>query len=152
MRTIPVHQLSEYVGKEISASEWFKVDQDRIDAFADATLDRQFIHVDPEAARLSPWRTTVAHGYLVLSLVPFLTAQIGVAPEGTVMGINYGSDRVRFLEAVRVGSQIRAKVMLLDATERDPGQFLLRSQITVEIRGCEKPALIAEVLSLFIVR
>lgn len=152
MKVVPVDQLGDYVGKEIGESDWFTVDQDRINAFADATNDHQFIHVDPEAAKATPWGTTIAHGFLSLSLIPFLTASAGIVPEGMVMAINYGSDKVRFLEAVKVGSDVRAKVRLADVTSKGPGRWLFKTDVTVEIRGSEKPALIAETLSMFIVQ
>lgn len=151
MQTVPVDQLGEYVGREVGVSEWLTVDQARIDAFADATLDHQFIHVDREAAKFTPWGTTIAHGFLTLSLIPYLTAQAGIVPEGTVMAVNYGSDKVRFLEAVRVDSRIRARVVLVEVTERSPGRYLFKSTVTIEIEGVEKPALVAETLSLFVV-
>jgi len=150
MQTVPVDQLSGYVGEEVGVSEWLTIDQARIDAFADATLDHQFIHVDPEAARMTPWGTTIAHGYLTLSLLPHLTGQIGIVPEGTVMAINYGSDKVRFLEPVKVGSEVRARVVLEDASEKGAGRILFKSKVTVEIKESEKPALVAETLSMFI--
>jgi acyl dehydratase len=152
MKVVPVDQLGDYVGKEIGESDWFTVDQDRINAFADATNDHQFIHVDPEAAKATPWGTTIAHGFLSLSLIPFLTASAGIVPEGMVMAINYGSDKVRFLEAVKVGSDVRAKVRLADVTSKGPGRWLFKTDVTVEIKGSEKPALIAETLSMFIVQ
>lgn len=148
MRTVPVDQISSYVGKELGVSDWLIVDQDRINAFADATLDHQFIHVDPEAARLTPWSTTIAHGFLTLSLIPHLTSEIGIKPEGTVMVINYGSDKVRFLEPVKTGSSVRARVVLTEATEKGPGRFLFKTKVTVEIKDNEKPALVAETLML----
>jgi acyl dehydratase len=152
MQTVPVDQLAGYVGKEVGVSDWLTVDQERINAFADATLDHQFIHVDPEAAKMTPWGTTIAHGFLTLSLLPYLTSQVSILPEGMVMAINYGSDKVRFLEPVRVGSDIRARVVLTDVTEKNPGRYLFKSDVTVEIKDNEKPALVAETLSLFIVR
>lgn len=151
MKVVPVDQLADYVGREVGVSDWFAVDQDRINAFADATNDHQFIHVDPEAAKATPWGTTIAHGFLTLSLVPFMTASAGIAPEGMVMAINYGSDKVRFLESVRVGSEVRARVTLADVTEKGPGRFLFKTNVTVEIKDSEKPALIAETLTMFIV-
>ena len=151
LQIVPVDQLADYVGKDLGESDWFTVDQDRINAFANATNDHQFIHVDPEAAKATPWGTTIAHGFLTLSLLPFLTASAGIVPEGMVMAINYGSDKVRFLEPVRVGSEIRARVRLADVTEKAPGRYLFKTDVTVEIKGSEKPALIAETLSMFIV-
>lgn len=150
MQTVPVDQIPAYIGKELGVSDWLMIDQDRINAFADATLDHQFIHVDPEAAKLTPWGTTIAHGFLTLSLIPYLTGEIGIKPEGTLMVINYGSDKVRFLEPVRVGSGVRARVVLAEATEKGPGRFLFKTRITIEIKDNEKPALVAEALMLSI--
>jgi acyl dehydratase len=147
-KIVPVEELKRHIGEELGTSEWFTVDQDRVNAFADATVDHQFIHVDPEAAKHTPFGGTIAHGLLTLSLLSHLMAQAMVLPEGTVMGLNYGYDKVRFLTPVRTGSRIRARVELADATERSPGQWLLKKIVTVEIDGEAKPALVAEVLSL----
>jgi acyl dehydratase len=151
LHVVPVDQLADYVGKDLGESDWFTIDQERINAFADATNDHQFIHVDPDAAKATPWGTTIAHGFLSLSLLPFLTASAGIIPEGMVMAINYGSDKVRFLEPVKVGSEVRAKVRLVDVGERGPGRYLFKTGVTVEIKGSDKPALVAETLSMFIV-
>jgi len=150
MQTVPIDQLPDYVGKEVGVSDWLSIEQDRIEAFADATLDHQFIHVDPEAAKLTPWGTTIAHGYLTLSLIPHLSGSIGIVPEGTVMAINYGSDAVRFLEPVKVGSDVRARVALEDATEKGPGRILFKQKVTIEIKDNEKPALVADTLTLYV--
>ena len=151
LQIVPVDQLADFVGKDLGESDWFTVDQDRINAFADATNDHQFIHIDPEAAKATPWGTTIAHGFLSLSLLPFLTASAGIIPEGMIMAINYGLDKVRFIEPVRVGSEVRAKAQLAEVTVKGPGRYLLKTNVTVEINGSEKPALIAETLSMFIV-
>lgn len=149
-RQIPVDELMGKAGEEIGVSEWLTIDQARIDAFADATLDHQFIHVDPDRAAHTPWGTTIAHGFLTMSLIPYLTSEVTLAPAGTVMAVNYGSDKVRFLQAVRVGSAVRARVRLDDVTDKGEGRYLVRSQVTVEIRDEEKPALIAETLALYV--
>lgn len=148
---VPITELQSRVGEEVGASDWFTVDQARIDAFADATLDHQYIHVDPERAAETPWGTTIAHGYLTLSLLPHLMSGVRLAPENTVMAINYGSDKIRFLQAVPVGSEIRARVTLADVTDKGEGRYLVRTTVTVDIKGEERPALIAETLSLFVV-
>lgn len=150
MEPVPVDQIRTYVGQELGVSDWLTIDQDRINAFADATLDHQFIHIDPEAAKMTPWGSTVAHGFLTLSLIPHLTNEIGIVPEGTVMVINYGSDKVRFIEPVKVGSEVRARVVLAEATEKGRGRFLFKTKITIEIKDNEKPALVAETLMLSI--
>lgn len=135
-------------GSEFGPSEWVVIDQARIDAFADATLDHQYIHVDAERAAETPFGGTIAHGYLTLSLLPHLTAGIRPMPENTVMAINYGLDRLRFLAPVKAGSAVRARATVTDITEKSPGQLLIKTAVTVEIRGEEKPALVAETLTL----
>ena len=152
MKVVPVDQLADYVGTDIGESDWFTVDQDRIDAFAEATNDHQFIHVDPEAAKMTPWGTTIAHGLLTLSLIPYLTAAAGIIPEGLVMAINYGYDKVRFLELVKVGSDVRARIHLAEVMPKGPGRFLFKFNVTIEIKGSDKPALVTETLSLFVVQ
>ncbi len=147
-----VAELQERVGEELGVSDWMTVDQQRIDAFADATLDHQFIHIDPERAAHTPWGTTIAHGFLTLSLVPHLTAGIVPAPDGTVMAINYGTDKVRFIAPVKSGSKVRARVKLAGVQKRSPGQWLVKSDVAVEIDGEDKPALAAEALTIFVVQ
>ena len=129
-----------------------EITQERINQFADATNDHQFIHVDPERAAQTPFGGPIAHGFLTLSLISHLTSETSVKPEGLVMGINYGSDKVRFLQPVRVGSRIRAQQKILEATEKNPGQWLIKTAVTIEIENSEKPALIAEFLAMLIVR
>ncbi len=152
MKTIPLEEFKNLAGTELGVSEWLRIDQNRINRFADATDDHQFIHVDPEQAAKTPFGSTIAHGYLTLSLVPYLNAQCMVAPQGTVMGINYGSDKIRFLQPVITGSRVRSNTKVLSVREKAPGQWLLKASVTVEIEGSEKPALIAELLSLLIVQ
>jgi acyl dehydratase len=144
MRTVPAAELAQHVGEELGITEWLTIDQDRIDAFADATLDHQFIHVDPELAKQTPWGTTIAHGFLTLSLLSHFQFATMLAPENMVMAINYGIDRVRFLEPVRVGSR------LVEVTEKGAGRWLLKMETAVEIEGIDKPALVAEPLTMFI--
>lgn len=151
MLIVPKEELENYINKPLEPSEWFKIDQERINDFADATLDHQFIHVDVKNAAKTPFGTTIAHGYLTLSLLPYFTAQAGIAPANIQMAINYGADKIRFLQPVAVNSEVRAHVKLLDITEKTPGQLLFKTEVTVEIKGKEKPALIAQVLSLFFV-
>ncbi|WP_060509541.1 MaoC family dehydratase [Pseudomonas sp. NBRC 111124] len=148
MPHVPVNELSQYVGKELGRSDWLKIDQQRINLFAEATGDFQFIHVDPEKAAQTPFGTTIAHGFLTLSLIPMLMLDILVLPEGVKMVVNYGLDSVRFIQPVKVDSQVRLKVDLSEVTEKKPGQWLLKATVTMEIEGEEKPAYIAEPLSL----
>ena len=152
MLTVPVEKLTDYIDQPLGTSDWVTIDQDRINAFADVTLDHQFIHVDVEKAKATPFGTTIAHGYLSLSLVSHFLGECGVLPEGTVMAINYGSDKVRFLQPVAVNSKVRGHGKLLEVSEKSPGQYLVKTGISVEIEGQEKPALVAEILSMFIVQ
>ena len=150
MITVPREALRDYIGRELDPSDWLTIDQDRISAFADATLDHQFIHVDAAKAAKTPFGKTIAHGYLTMSLISYFAGQCGVRPDKTVMALNYGSDKVRFLQPVRVDSRIRARAVLQEVEERQPGQTLLKTRFTVEIEGEEKPAMVADILSLFI--
>ncbi|MBA6117495.1 MaoC family dehydratase [Pseudomonas putida] len=148
MPHVPVNELSQYVGKELGRSDWLKIDQQRINLFAEATGDFQFIHVDPEKAAKTPFGGTIAHGFLTLSLIPTLMEDILVLPEGLKMVVNYGLDSVRFIQPVKVDSKVRLKVELGEVTEKKPGQWLLKATATLEIEGEEKPAYIAQPLSL----
>jgi len=151
---MPLASLEEIRGRiseEVGVSSWIVVDQLRIDAFADATDDRQFIHVDPEAAARTPFGGTVAHGFLTLSLLPRMGVEVMLVPEGLRMAVNYGVEHVRFLAPVRAGSRVRGRFRLDSAEEKAPGQLLMRHHVTVEIEGQEKPALTAEWLSLMFV-
>ncbi|HEK1689747.1 MULTISPECIES: MaoC family dehydratase [Pseudomonas] len=148
MPYVPVTELSQYVGKELGRSDWLKIDQQRINLFAEATGDFQFIHVDPDKAAKTPFGCTIAHGFLTLSLIPKLMEDILVLPEGLKMVVNYGLDSVRFIQPVKVDSKVRLKVDLGEVTEKKPGQWLLKATATLEIEGEEKPAYIAEPLSL----
>jgi len=146
---VSANQIQNYVGQEISISEWIHVEQDRIDLFADATGDHQYIHVDPERASETPFGTTIAHGFLSLSLIASMSG--GLKLENTVMGINYGLDKVRFLNPVKVGAKIRGRFTLVSAEEKKPLHFLLKHNVVVEIEGEEKPALIADWLGMTVV-
>lgn len=148
MPYVPVNELTQYVGKELGRSDWLKIDQQRINLFAEATGDFQFIHVDPERAAKTPFGTTIAHGFLTLSLIPKLMEDILVMPEGLKMVVNYGLDSVRFIQPVKVDSKVRLKVDLGEVNEKKPGQWLLKATVTLEIEGEDKPAYIAEPLSL----
>lgn len=148
MQVVSKDKLSSMVGDELGTSEWFTIDQDRINEFADVTVDHQFIHIDEEKAAQTPLGGTIAHGFLTLSLTVHLTSQINVAPENTAMFFNYGLDRLRFINPVRAGSRVRAHTKLLEVSEKGPGQMLLKTGVTVEIEGEEKPALVAEMLTM----
>ncbi|MBP0942847.1 MaoC family dehydratase [Pseudomonas alliivorans] len=148
MPFVPVTELKNYIGKELGCSDWLTIDQERINLFAEATGDFQFIHVDPVKAAHTPFGATIAHGFLTLSLIPKLMGDLLVLPDGMKMVINYGLDTVRFVQPVLVNSRVRLKVELTDATEKKPGQWLLKATTTMEIEGQEKPAFVAEPLSM----
>ena len=148
MPYVPVAELKDYVGKELGRSEWLTIDQERINLFAEATGDYQFIHVDPVKAAQTPFGSTIAHGFLSLLLIPKLMEDILVLPQGLKMVVNYGLDSVRFIQPVKVNSKVRLKVDLAEVTEKKPGQWLLKATATLEIEGSDKPAYIAEPLSL----
>jgi len=148
MPFVPVAELKDQVGKELGKSEWLTIDQERINQFAECTGDHQFIHVDPEKAKLTPFGTTIAHGFLSLSLVPMLMEKIMIMPQGLKMAVNYGLDSVRFIQPVKVDSRVRLVVTLTDANEKNHGQWLLKARAVLEIEGQEKPAYIAEPLTL----
>jgi len=150
-RYISTTELPELVGTELGASDWIEITQNRVNEFADATNDHQFIHVDLDRAKASPFGGTIAHGFLTLSLTTFLLTEHMVRPENTAVTLNYGSDKVRFLKPVAVGQRIRAKQRLLEVIEKKPGHWLMKMNVTVEIEAEETPALIAEILFMHIV-
>jgi len=150
MPVIPASELPDHIGEETGRSDWFTIDQGRIDKFADATMDHQWIHVDPDAAAQGPFGKTIAHGFLTQSLLSYLTLGSMLLPEGAVMYINYGSDKVRFLNPVKVDSRVRTVTVLKDVKEKSPGQILIANSVTVEIEGEPKPALVADLLTLAI--
>lgn len=131
------------VGQELGASEWITVTQERINAFADATEDHQFIHVDEALAARTPFGRTIAHGFLSLSLLSRMAADVMLVPESTKMGVNYGFERVRFLSPVRAGKRVRGRFTLVSFEEKRPGQYQFAHDVTVEIEGEDKPALSA---------
>lgn len=151
---MPVASLDEIrsrVGEEVGVSDWLTMDQERIVGFADATEDRQFIHVDPDAAAQTPFGGTVAHGFLSLSMLSRMAAEAMLVPDGLKMAVNYGLDRVRFIAPVRSGKRIRGRFLLNSVAEKAPGQILVRHTVTVEIEDEEKPALTAQWLGLLFV-
>jgi len=148
MPVVPLEELESSIGQETGRSGWFTVDQERIDTFADATMDHQWIHVDPESAAQGPFGSTIAHGFLTQSLLSYLTLESMLLPEGAAMYVNYGSNKVRFLNPVKVDSRVRAISVLKEVAEKKPGQILITNTVTVEIEGAEKPALVAELLTL----
>ena len=152
LKIIKPTEIESVIGKDIGTSDWVTIDQERINKFADATMDHQFIHVDPQQAE-PIFGSTIAHGFLSLSLVAGIPFQqeIGLVLEGTKMGLNYGLDKVRFLSPVPVNSEVRISMKCIDITEKNPGQFLAKNEVTMEIKGVEKPAFVAETLSMFVV-
>jgi acyl dehydratase len=146
--TAPLDVLRRRVGEELGVSGWLTVDQAMIDAFAAATGDHQFIHVDPVRAAATPFGGTVAHGFLTLSLLPRLASTTLPVIEGRALSINYGFERIRFIAPVRARANIRARFRLLGIEERSPREILSRYAVTVEIKDEEKPALAAEWLTL----
>jgi acyl dehydratase len=148
---MPIASLDEIrslIGQEVGLSGWLDVTQDRINLFADATDDHQFIHVDPIAAANAGLGGTIAHGFLSLSLLSRMAADAMLVPDGVRMALNYGLDRVRFLAPVRSGKRVRGRFVLDSVDERAPGQYLMRHTVTVEIEGEDKPALTAQWLGL----
>jgi acyl dehydratase len=146
-----VSTLGQFVGQELGVSDWLLIDQERINQFADCTGDHQWIHVDVERAKQeSLFGTTIAHGYLTLSLAAALSMELGIIPEGVSQVLNYGLDKVRFLAPVKSGSRVRDRVVLLAAEPQGKGRLLLKFRNTIEIEGETKPALIADALSLLV--
>ncbi len=151
MTIASLDEIRGQVGKEIGVSSWLGVDQKRIDDFAEATEDRQFIHTDPARAAQTPFGGTVAHGFLTLSLLSRMGAEAMLIPDGVKMAVNYGLDRVRFLAPVKSGARVRGRFILDSVEEKAPGQVLMRHTVTVEIEGEEKPALTAQWLGLIFI-
>ena len=149
--TLSVDQLNDYIGEEVGTSEWLLVDQERINQFADATGDHQYIHVDSERAAQTPFGSTIAHGFLTMSLMVLMGYEGSTKLKNSVMGINYGFDKLRFINPVKVNSKIRGRFRLISAEEKNTNQWLLKHNITVEIAGEEKPALVAEWLGMTVV-
>jgi len=148
---MPIATLTDIraaIGSEIGVSDWITVAQDRITAFAETTEDRQFIHVDPTAAAQTPFGGTIAHGFLSLSLLSRMAADVMQVPDAAKMAVNYGLDRVRFIAPVRAGKRVRGHFTLDGIDEKAPGQLLVRHSVTVEIENEPKPALTAQWLGL----
>ncbi len=152
MPFVAVADIKNYIGKELGRSEWLTIDQERINQFAECTGDHQFIHVDPEKAKLTPFGGTIAHGFLTLSLVPVLGSMTqGVRIDGVKMGVNYGGNKTRFISPVRAGKRVRSHTKLLEMVEKRPGQWQQTNEITIEIEGEDKPALICEWITMLFV-
>lgn len=152
MKSVEIETLKSKVGESMGLSPWFEVDQNRIDAFAEATLDHQFIHVDVERAKNTPFGGTIAHGFLTLSLMPYLQSEMEglLVPADFKMSMNYGLENLRFLSPVKSGARIRLMAVLKSVAEKKSGHFLITSEYTVEIEGESKPALVADWLGLYV--
>jgi acyl dehydratase len=148
MSEITLDAYKTMVGQEVGVSRWIEIAQDRINDFADVTEDHQFIHVDPERAKATPFGGTVAHGFLTLSLLAPMAFDGQPKIVGTVMSVNYGFDRVRLMSPVPAGSRIRGHFLLKEVIERGPKEIMAKTEVTVEIEGGEKPALVADWLGL----
>lgn len=146
-KTISTAELVAAIGEEVGVSDWILIDQARINAFADCTEDQQFIHVDPEAAAKTPFGGTIAHGFLTLSLMSQMSYQATPILDGITMGVNYGFDKLRFIQPVPAGSRVRGRFKLLSAEDKG-GRWLIKHEVAVEIEGQEKPALIGEWLGM----
>ena len=151
MPVTSLDNIRSRIGSEVGVSSWLTMGQDRINEFAEATEDWQFIHTDPEAAAQTPFGGTIGHGFLTLSMLSRMAAEGMLVPGNSKMAVNYGLDRVRFIAPVRSGKRIRGRFRLDSLEEKAPGQLLLRHTVTVEIEGEEKPALTAEWLGLLFV-
>ena len=139
----------DMIGREVGVSSWHLVDQKRINLYADVIEDHQFIHVDPERARReTPFGSTVAHGFLTMSLMSIMSYEVMPVIEGTTMGVNYGFDKLRFISPVRAGSRVRGRFTLAEARLRKPTELMSRTSVTVEIEGEAKPALVADWIGL----
>ncbi len=149
MIEVPVAELAAWKGKVLGPGEWRTVTQEQVNLFADATGDHQWIHVDEEKAKAGPFGGTIVHGYMTLSLLPSMQQELWQLT-GALMGINYGSDKVRFLTPVPVGSRVRLSVTIGDVQTRPDGSLLLSNEATVEIENAPKPALVAQTLAMVV--
>ena len=144
--------FTDNIGKKLKPGDWFLIEQSRINQFADVTEDHQYIHIDQQRAVESYLGGTIAHGFLVLSLLPKLIEKSLITPDNIVMGINYGFDKVRFLNPVRPGDKVRVTGEVIDVQDKGDGRYLQKVAVTVEIKGQEKPAIFCEWLNMFVVQ
>ena len=145
---ISAEKLKKMIGQENGTSDWVLIDQERINRFADATEDHQWIHVDIEKAKKGPFGGPIGHGFLTLSLIPIFSKSAKYLPEGLKMGVNYGLNKVRFISPVPVGSRVRSRMVISAVEEKEPGRILLTTTHAIEIQGQDKPACVAEALAL----
>lgn len=150
VQVVAKDEFLSFIGHKHEPSDWITADQERINQFADCTEDHQFIHIDEEAAKQTPFGGTIAHGFLTLSLLPKLTEGNGVVPENVMMGVNYGFEKIRFLAPVRAGKRVRAHMEIKDITQKDENRFLICQGVSVEIEGEETPALVADWLTMVV--
>lgn len=148
MTVVTKENVKDFIGKEAGTSAWIEISQERINQFADITEDHQFIHINEEAAKMTPFGGTVAHGFLSLSMLSKFAEGSTLIMDGVKMGVNYGFEKVRFINPVRAGKKIRGHFSLMDAAEKSPGQWQLKYAVKVEIEGEDKPALMAEWLTI----
>ena len=146
--TITLEEVQSHVGDEIGVSDWFLIDQDRINTFADTTEDHMFLHVDPEAAAETPFGGTIAHGLLTLSMMPVMAYQAVPGVSGTKMGVNYGYNRIRFMAPVKSGKRIRGRFIVKSVEPKSGGRMEITHEATIEIEGEDKPALVGEWLTM----
>ena len=146
---LPLEEIRTLIGSEIGKTEWMCIDQERINKFADCTEDRQWIHVDPQRAAQGPYGKIVAHGFLTISLLPYLTRKLTFAPEGFNLIVNYGMNKVRFIEPVPVNAMIRDIMELSDMEAKGEDKILLIMNHTIEIQGNSRPACVLETMRLF---
>ncbi|MBA4369000.1 MAG: enoyl-CoA hydratase [Desulfobacterium sp.] len=149
VEVLSIKKMRERIGEELGVTDWFQMDQNRINKFADCTLDHQWIHVDQEAAAKGPFGKTIAHGYLVVSLLSYFAADCAILPEGTMMAVNYGMNKLRLMSPVTFDAKIRDRIVLSQVEEKSNGRVLVTTTHTIEIEGMGKPACVAEVLSMF---
>jgi acyl dehydratase len=148
MQMLSPEAAKALIGTDLGTSDWYLIDQEMVNKFADLTNDHQFIHVNPEMAKMTPFGGTIVHGFFTLSMLAGLQPEGAIVLEGIKMGVNYGCDRIRFLEPVPVGSRIRARHKLKAIDDKGGGRWLLTSEVTIEIEGKDKPALIADWLGM----
>ena len=152
MKVLKKEEFEGAVGQAIGVSDWFEVTQEDINTFADVTRDHQFIHIDADKASQTPFGGTIAHGFFTMSMLSHFSENgCGISVEGAKMGLNYGCDKLRFLQPVRIGSRIRGNSVLASVVEKKPGHFLFKSNMTVEIEGSDTPALIVEWLTMVVI-
>ena len=147
-KTMSLDEIQTHVGQEIGVSDWFLIDQERINNFADTTEDHMFLHVDPEAAAQTPFGGTIAHGLLTLSMMPVMAYQAVPGVSGTKMGVNYGYNRIRFMAPVSSGKRIRGRFVVQSVEPKSGGRMEIKHEATIEIEGEDKPALIGEWLTM----